>query len=134
MRTSEMSIILEKIKEIERDTDAVIIVQGMMNGFWISSYKYGNLLAGTLITEEWDFKYCINKIERFKAKTLSNAKKGQEKIKYINELIEENNNIFRELFCEIQNGNGKEYIENRLFKLRVEQLIEEAERLRKELE
>lgn len=111
MRTSEMSIILEKIKEIEKETESTIKIEGYIDGFIISSYKYGQPLARSVFDENWGIDDCMNELVRFETNALHNAEKlerremsEEEKIlEYLKKLSESNIDEGLDMFYKIKN-------------------------------
>lgn len=78
MRVKIMRKLLKKIKNVEKETNSVATIDGYLDGFIITLYRYRQPLARSVFNEKWAIDDCMNEFTRFEANAFHNARKYAE--------------------------------------------------------
>lgn len=75
MRVNTMKKLLEKIENVEKETNSEATIDGYLEGFIINLYKHGQPLARSIFNEKWVGDDFMNELVRFETNALHNAEK-----------------------------------------------------------
>lgn len=115
MRVNTMKKLLEKIENVEKETNSEATIEGYLEGFIINLYKHGQPLARSIFNEKWAGDDCMNEFERFEATAFHNARKYEEQrelekekefVEYLNSLVCSYSNEKLEMFYKIKDIGG----------------------------
>lgn len=157
MRVNTMKKLLEKIENVEKETNSEATIEGYLEGFIINLYKHGQPLARSVFNEKWEIDDCMND---FEATAFHNARKYEEQrelekefVEYLDSLAcsysDENLEMFykikdiggvrtAKIVWIIRNSNGVDQITEGIpltmplkeFRSKIRNLCEEAERIK----